>query len=204
MRRAPVYVLVLFCFLALSGCGRGARVIPERKMVRIYTAMFLSDQWIRDNQEARKMADTTLFFDPIFRANGVTFEDYDRSVHYYLDRPDKYAKILTKASERLRAESTSLQAVVDAQRAHQRERDHYHSLYQQKDFTTDSSRWAGIEPLWPERPSPADTVLAVPADSLFTLMAPDTLERIRPVDRRDRPSSRRKAGQIDDFNIESK
>lgn len=181
MRRSAVHILLLLCVLAAgSGCGREARVIPERKMVRLYAEMFVADQWLRDNADARKIADTTLFFDPIFRANGITFGDYDRSIHYYLDHPEKYAGILTKVAERLRTESEAIQAVVNAEQERQSERDRYHRLYGSTDFSTDSLRWSGADILWPVR---AGAEEGAPADSLRAAMS-DTLrtDRTEPTD----------------------
>ena len=109
MRLRPLVLPLLLVLLACAGgCGRRARLIPERKLVRIYSDIFLVDQWFRDNPEKRMTGDTTLVFDPIFRRYGYTFEDYDRSVHYYLDRPDKFNKIVTQVSERLRAEGNQI------------------------------------------------------------------------------------------------
>ena len=118
-------------------------------MARLYARMFLADQWVRDHADARKLADSTLFFDPIFRAAGVTFEEYDRSVHYYLDRPEKYSKILAEASEELRAEAAVLQMSVNAERAQQTERDRYRKLYRPTDFSADSLLWSAPGILWP-------------------------------------------------------
>lgn len=149
MRPGPVRLLVLLAAaVCLAACGRG-RVIPDRKMTQIYMEMFLADTWLRDNPEARKVADTTLFFDPIFRRHGYSFKDYDLSVHYYLDRPDRFSKILTAASEGLEAEFVRLQEIIDAERYHQEALDRYRRLYHPHNFSTDSLRWAEPSILWP-------------------------------------------------------
>ena len=93
--RAVHIVLLLTLSAALAGCGHRGRVIPGKKFMKLYTEMYLADQWLRDNPDIRRTADTTLFFDPIFRRHGYSFADYDRSVHYYLDRPEKYGKLLS-------------------------------------------------------------------------------------------------------------
>ena len=149
MRPAPVHLFVLLAAaVCVAACGR-ARVIPDHKMTQIYMEMFLADTWLRDHSEARRVADTTLFFDPIFRRHGYTFKDYDLSVHYYLDRPDRYSKILTAASEGLEAEFERLQEIIDAERAHEEALDQYRRLYHPHDFSRDSLRWADPGILWP-------------------------------------------------------
>ena len=147
--RSANIALLLILLATLAGCGRRGRVIPEKKLMKLYTEMYLADQWLRDHPDVRKMSDTTLFFDPIFRRHGYTFEDYDRSVHFYLDRPEKYGKLLNKASERIRKESARLQKEVDAERAYRQEIEHLLGLYRRQDFSTDSLRWSGWQTMWP-------------------------------------------------------
>ena len=178
MRSASVHILPVLLALSclLAGCAHRGRVIPEEKFTRIYRDMFLADQWIRDNPRARAVADTTLFFDPILKRYGYTFEDYDRSVHYYLDHPEKYSKILSNASERLHRENERLEKEQQEKHAAEVERDRLHSIYKTDwDFADDSLRWAQDRILWPVREVPADTV-AVPADSTAVRDTPDSLK----------------------------
>ena len=57
---------------AVVSCGRGGRVIPVRKMERIYREMLLADQWLAENPDKRGIADTTWFYKPIFEKYGFT------------------------------------------------------------------------------------------------------------------------------------
>ena len=188
MRLRPLVLPLLLVLLACaSGCGRRARLIPERKLVRIYSDIFLVDQWFRDNPEKRMTGDTTLVFDPIFRRYGYSFEDYDRSVHYYLDRPDKFNKIVTQVSERLRAEGEHLQALDDSARAYESRLDAFRRLYKPKDFREDTLRRPGPEIPWHDHVLPRYSLvlpvpdsLAAPADTLSAAadtVAADVLER---------------------------
>lgn len=180
MRLRAVHILLLLAAVAgLSGCGHKGRVIPAKKMIRIYTDMYLADQWIRDHVEARAAADTTLFFDPIFKRYGYTFEDYDASLNYYVDRPVEFAEILTAASDRMRARSEALLAEVAAIREREEELDSFRRLYHPSDFSEDSLRWAGAGILWPEKPVTAGAdSLAV--DSLAVDSVPSGSEKVRP------------------------
>ena len=200
MRPASAHILPVLLALSclLAGCAHRGRVIPEEKFTRIYRDMFLADQWIRDNPRARAVADTTLFFDPILKRYGYTFEDYDRSVHYYLDHPEKYSKILSNASERLHRENERLEKEQQEKHAAEVERDRLHSIYKTDwDFADDSLRWAQDRILWPVREAPADTV-AAPADStavrdtLDIPVVPDTLDRTVPKLVRDSTLARNK------------
>lgn len=173
MRLRWAHIVVLAAVLAMvCGCGRRARVIPAEKLSRIYHDMFLADQWLRDHPAARKAADTTLVFDPIFRRYGYTFEDYDRSVHYYLDRPEQYAKILDRADARLRKEGDRMQVEADEQTAREIELNRYRRAYTARPFGLDSLGWIHLKEfrpptveLFPEMAeAEADTTAAAPAE----------------------------------------
>lgn len=166
MRRAAHIAVLAVVLAGLCACGHRNRIIPENKLVRIYHDMFLADQWVRDHPDARTDVDTTLLFDPIFHHYGYTFEDYDRTVQYYLDRSDQFVKILNRVETQLRKEGESLQQEADRLTAHEVELSKFRHAYRQKDFSTDSLRWAGIQPLWPVDTLPAPDTLTARADSL--------------------------------------
>lgn len=98
---------------ALVSCSDRGRVIPASKLTDIYVDMFLSDQWLSSHYSSRKTADTTLFYEPIFRKYGYTVKDYDASVKHYIEKPDEYAKILKTASIRLDNKAKYLRKVDD-------------------------------------------------------------------------------------------
>lgn len=94
----PLMVLVS----AVVSCSRGGRVIPVRKMERIYREMLLADQWLAENPDKRGIADTTWFYEPIFEKYGFTLSDYQKSVDRYLNDPKRYAEMLGRVEEGLR------------------------------------------------------------------------------------------------------
>lgn len=94
----PLMVLVS----AVVSCGRGGRVIPVRKMERIYREMLLADQWLAENPDKRGIADTTWFYEPIFEKYGFTLSDYQKSVDRYLNDPKRYAEMMGRVEKGLR------------------------------------------------------------------------------------------------------
>lgn len=60
--------------------------------------MFLADQRIKNNYNAREMSDTTQVYAPIFEKYGYTVEDYHATLAVYIKDPDRYARIIRKAS----------------------------------------------------------------------------------------------------------
>lgn len=95
MRRAILFVVVLLTLFV--SCERRARIIPVNKFQRIYAEMYLADRWLEYNRHFRKTADTTLFYESIFRHYGYDLKDYYASVDYYMDHPDKFEKIMDGA-----------------------------------------------------------------------------------------------------------
>lgn len=114
MKRILRIALPLFivCCAAVS-CGGDGRVIPVAKMEKIYREMFLADQWLADNPDKQAMADTTWFYEPIFKKYGYTLKDYQNSVDRYLNDPKRYAEMLDRVEKGLRKDFASLNAELD-------------------------------------------------------------------------------------------
>lgn len=154
-------VLLVFGLVAviLAGCShRAGKVIPKAKMADIYYDMFVADQWLGDHGRARRTADTTLFYEPIFRAHGYTFKDFDRSVSHYLRDPERFSKILSQVADRLDKESKRLAGI-------QGEIENFRGIggYVRKEFPTDTLSWPDSLVLWPS----VDTLVPVCDTSVF-------------------------------------
>lgn len=144
MRRAAAHILaVLVLLLCAVGCGRRGRVIPADTMAEIYAQMFLADQWLSDHNSSRKTADTTRFYGAVFKEFGYSFRDYDRSVNYYLDHPQKYTKMLEKSAGILDERLVPLKAEKDRREAVKKIEDYLRRHKQpQVDFARDTLLWA--------------------------------------------------------------
>ena len=83
------------CALSLISCSdRGGRVIPRAKLAEIYAEMFVTDQWVLSTPSVRRLADTSLVYEPILEKYGYTSEDYRKSVDSYMDDPERFSRIL--------------------------------------------------------------------------------------------------------------
>ena len=107
--------VILTGLVLFSACGRKGRVIPKQKMAAIYADMLVADQWLTDHPYARKTADTTFFYNPIFKKYGYTSRDYEASVRHYVRTPDKYAQILTDAADILSEEIKRMERIQKRQ-----------------------------------------------------------------------------------------
>ena len=148
MARLKTYLLIaVLCALSLVSCSRRGRVIPESDMTSIYMDMFMADQWLTEFSKYTARADTTLFYDPIFKKYGYTFNDFRQSLEYYVDHPDKYMKIMTKASKLLDEMAVPVDAAIERERQYNITKMNAH--YKTKDFSSDSVRWHSPLVLWP-------------------------------------------------------
>lgn len=93
-----ISVLVTLAALCLAACTSAGKIIPRKKMIRIYSDMFISDQWLSIHADANMAADTTLFYEPIFNKYGYTTEDYRASVEYYLKDPVQFSRMIKEVS----------------------------------------------------------------------------------------------------------
>ena len=96
-----IFILLLLAGLFASCAGK-PRIIPRRVLTDIYAEMFLADQWLNDHKTERSRADTMLFYDPIFKRYGYSFEDYHASVRHYLNDPEKFSKVFRDAANKLK------------------------------------------------------------------------------------------------------
>ena len=105
---AKILIAVAAVALCAAACSRGPKVIPRSKMEKIYTDMLLADQWLMRNQDAGFKADTTLFYEPIFRKYGFTSEDFYASNEYYMRDPLRYSRMLKKVALSLDAKARKM------------------------------------------------------------------------------------------------
>lgn len=102
MKRIIGYFFIALIFLSImASCARKARVIPRSKLEKIYMEMLLVDQWIGLEWSNTRVADTSVVYEQIFEKYGYTSNDYRKSVSYYMEDPDRFAKIFENISNAL-------------------------------------------------------------------------------------------------------
>lgn len=192
MRKLSIYpVLVLGLLLSVS-CSGSRKIIPESRMAEIYADMFLEDQWLSTFSKYRAMADTTLFYDPVFEMHGVDFEEFSRSVDFYVDHPERYLKVLRKTSELLEERKKPFDEAWEKEK--QYNLTVVNAKYKRKDFVLDSLMVNSPGLLWHPLPEKKDSLLTdqdnvAGKDSLRTnqeqtfrkLSGPESLTRKREI-----------------------
>lgn len=102
MKRSLKYIVLILALVLVPSCRKdSAKVIPRSKLARIYAEMLVTDQWIISTPKIRNIADTSLVYDPILEKYGYTPEDYQQSVMYYLNDPERFSRILRTSGELL-------------------------------------------------------------------------------------------------------
>ena len=88
---------------AVVSCSREGRVIPVRKMERIYREMLLGRPMARrESGQTCELPTPPWFYEPIFEKYGFTLSDYQKSVDRYLNDPKRYAEMLGRVEKGLR------------------------------------------------------------------------------------------------------
>lgn len=110
MKRLAAYILIaLAVIIVLASCSHRARIIPKSKLKKIYTEMLITDQWIGQEWTNTRIADTSLVYEPILEKYGYNAKDYRRSVAYYMNDPDRFARIF----EEINKDFTAIADVID-------------------------------------------------------------------------------------------
>jgi hypothetical protein len=113
LRKAFHIVVAAILLSAALSCGRRAKVIPRSEMLDIYCDILMVDQWAREDAKIRRVADTSLVYARVLRDHGYSVDDYIASVDYYMNDPDRFARILAKASKHLDKESVKYKKLYD-------------------------------------------------------------------------------------------
>ena len=98
MRR---YLLIVFLLVLAVSCHKGPRRIPRGDMEDIMMQVLLHDQYLKQNTELRKQADTMLVYEGIFESFGYDTDDFLASLDYYLADASRMEKIMEKVEQRL-------------------------------------------------------------------------------------------------------
>lgn len=100
MKRLVSLAAAAVVLLAALSC-EGPKRIPRDKMEEIYVDMFLADQRTRSDLDLRNRADTMLVYEAVFEKYGYDTDDFLYSVDYYLQDPERFAKMAQDVVDRL-------------------------------------------------------------------------------------------------------
>ncbi len=100
MGRRYIFIVLALMTAVFASCRKDvAKVIPRGKMAKIYAEMLVTDQWITSTPGVRRIADTSLVYEPILESYGYTSADYRRSVDHYMNDPERFSRIFRTAGK---------------------------------------------------------------------------------------------------------
>ena len=102
-----IVVLLAAVVMAVS-CSERAEIIPRGKMAAIYAEMLMTDQWINSRPDVRRIADTSLVYEPILQKYGYDHQDYLKTVDEYMNDPERFARILRASGDIIEERLTDL------------------------------------------------------------------------------------------------
>lgn len=170
MKRFLQIFLIIFVLAASVACEHKPKVLKPKKMSEIYADLFIADSWLRDNQDKRRKADTTLFLDPIFEDHKVDYKDFYVSLEYYTAHPEEYSDILTGAIDIIQERYEIIRTLSEQYNLAEEVRKKlpkYHII----NFGADSMKALGDRAFW--HPDSLSVVDSIP--QLDTLVRKDTL-----------------------------
>ena len=110
-----LFLILTAALLCLSSCRDRKDIIPKDTMSKIYYDIYMTDEAVDANYGLRRMADTMRIYEPIFNKYGYTTEDYNRSVNFYLERPDKFEDVFEDTKTMLEKRKAELNAILEAE-----------------------------------------------------------------------------------------
>ena len=110
-----IFIILTAALLCLSSCREKESIIPKDIMSQIYYDIYMTDEAVDVNYGLRRMADTMRIYEPIFNKYGYTTEDYNRSVNFYLERPDKFEDVFEDTKTMLEKRKAELNSILEAE-----------------------------------------------------------------------------------------
>lgn len=110
-----IFIILTAALLCLSSCREKESIIPKDIMSQIYYDIYMTDEAVDVNYGLRRMADTMRVYEPIFNRYGYTTEDYNRSVNFYMERPDKFEDVFEETKTMLEKRKAELNSILEAE-----------------------------------------------------------------------------------------
>ena len=110
-----IFIILTAALLCLSSCREKESIIPKDIMSQIYYDIYMTDEAVDVNYGLRRMADTMRVYEPIFNRYGYTTEDYNRSVNFYMERPDKFEDVFEDTKTMLEKRKAELNSILEAE-----------------------------------------------------------------------------------------
>lgn len=107
-------IFIVTAIFLMTSCNNDA-VIPRDTMSDIYYDIYIADQLFTQSSEYKDLNDSTNLYVAIINKYGFTEEDYQKSLDFYMIRPDKFEKIFIKTKKKLEKRKVELERQLAAE-----------------------------------------------------------------------------------------
>ena len=111
----PAIVLSLF-FLAVS-CGKSVAPVPAETMGQLMYEMYVVDEYLYSNGEIRAQSDTEYVYLPILEKYGLSVDDFNDALDYYLRHVGEFKELSSSVTDRLKTELAMLDSACASKQA---------------------------------------------------------------------------------------
>lgn len=132
MRWLLILVSSLLCCVSCSSVI--ARRIPQDTLSEIYADMYIADQWFLKNRGERSKTDTLAVYEPIMKRYGYDFADYDKTVRWYVEHPDRLLKVVTATRDIIEKRYHKLEKYLEIQEANRELEEYLQGSYTSETF----------------------------------------------------------------------
>ena len=107
-------IFVVIAVLSAVSCKNNA-TIPRNTMSDIYYDIYIADQMLERKYDFKNINDTTNLYVTIIEKYGYTQEDYQKSLDFYMVRPDTFEKVFERTKKKLEKRKVELEKQLAAE-----------------------------------------------------------------------------------------
>lgn len=117
---------VVSLLLALAGCRKAPKIIPQNEFGELYAELLLADQWVKTHPSERRVADTSFVYAQILERHGYTDDQVVASMKHYLQDPLRYKRAMEVTVARLERHHNEVETELTIRRHNKEFMDRYH------------------------------------------------------------------------------
>lgn len=107
-KKSMVVTMALSLFFLAVSCGKPDSPVPAETMGQLMYEMYVIDEYLYSNGEIRAQSDSEYVYLPILEKYGLSVDDFNNALDYYLRHIEELKEISSSVTDRLKAEKAEL------------------------------------------------------------------------------------------------
>ena len=107
-KKSMVVTMVLSLFFLDVSCGKSDAPVTAETMGQLMYEMYVIDEYLYSNGEIRAQSDSEYVYLPILEKYGLSVDDFNDALEYYLRHVDEFKEISSSVTDRLKTEQAAL------------------------------------------------------------------------------------------------